>query len=58
VLPIETTGLMLGDAIISILCLNEHKKQRIDSDGEQMPQVIENTVKRAVDGPLDPKGGA
>ena len=28
-LPIQTTGLMLGDVVISILCLNEHKKQEL-----------------------------
>lgn len=81
VLPIQTTGLMLGDAIISILCLNEHKRQKIDSDcaqnskkcdtttarecgvfglrlvqsGEQMLQVIENTVEGTADGPLKPQ---
>ena len=28
-LPIQTTGLMVGDVAISILCLNEHKKQEL-----------------------------
>jgi hypothetical protein len=41
-LPIQTTGLMLG-AIISILCLNEHKKQQIDSDGAQNSKKCDMT---------------
>ena len=28
-LPIQTTGFMLGDAIIPILCLNKHKGNRL-----------------------------
>ena len=31
VLPIQATGLTLSDAINFILCLNEHKTQRISS---------------------------
>ena len=44
-LPIQTTGLMLGDAIISILCLNEHKKQKIDSDGAQNSKKCDTTAR-------------
>jgi hypothetical protein len=35
VLPIQTTGLMPGDAVISILCLNEHGRQKLLSRSVQ-----------------------
>jgi hypothetical protein len=45
VLPIQTTGLILGDAIIFILCLNEHKGNSwfVGSDGVQIPRNVPQT---------------
>ena len=33
VLPIQTTGLMLGDAVTAMLCLNEHNRQYKRQEG-------------------------
>ena len=38
-LPIQATGLMLSNAINFILCLNEHEKQKISSDGAYVSRV-------------------
>jgi hypothetical protein len=46
VLPIQTTGLMLGDAIVFIICLNEHKGNVIGSDGVQIPKKCATTDAR------------
>jgi hypothetical protein len=45
VLPIQTTGLMLGDAIISILCLNKHKGNRLILSGAQNSKKCDDRLK-------------
>jgi hypothetical protein len=53
VLPIQTTGLMLSDAIAPILCLNKHRRQQIDSDGAQnskkCDQLHENATRESLE---------